>query len=70
LTREDIVNEKYDYVPTVRRYSSLLGNTASLLPDFFNNQNIYPGRYFFYNQINWIADVSLQPEKSLQNGVR
>ena len=70
LTREDIVNEKYDYVPTVWRYSSLLWNTASLLPDFFNNQNIYPGRYFFYNQINWIADASLQPELSIQNGVR
>jgi hypothetical protein len=24
LTREDIVNEKYDYVPTVWRYNSLL----------------------------------------------
>ena len=70
LTREDIVNEKYDYVPTVWRYNSLAWNTASLLPDFFNNQNIYPGRYFLYNQINWNTDASLQPEKSLQNWVR
>ena len=69
LTREDIVNWKEDFIPSIWAYSAVAWNSNSYLMDFLWG-NIVPGHLFEYSAISWTADSMPQLEWSTQVGIR
>ena len=69
LTREDIVNWKEDFIPSIWAYSVVAWNSNSYLMDFLWG-NIVPGHLFEYSAISWTADSMPQLELSTQVGIR